>query len=473
MLDGFFTGKRWNELTKKQELELDVKDAVLDLILDRNQTFLESARKRQTSIFVQNREGGIRRFEHDKRKYISIPTSVADKMSGFNEYEKNKYLQQILKVSTINSNYDLKQKPTKDADGNEVKAPEITIDTYVDNLKNDYVKKSGLNDLDMLVDETGKLDTSLFELYSIKNKKDEKELEDSIEESEKSGYGTALSNKGMTDSTDGKDEARVLATGDSDSMEYKFEDTNLNIDAEIPKICKQNEYYREKKNCISKDREKKLQALAQRIVNSFKGRVSKDKRSTPTSRISTKDVCIDVSDKIYKTKKGNNGKHLKMNIIVDMSGSMDGEPVKNATEIIYIFNEIANAGYLEGSVLFSDTHGKCKIKFPMPRKMIGHMNQTGGGEGLGKNLKWFLTELKEVDTNICMTDGQLTDDPILKELYKKEKVEMFGVYVNKNAKDVTEYTGSLNRWFTKSIVRTSVEELCEKIIQFGLRRKQR
>ena len=459
MLDGFYLGSKYKELTKKQKLETRIKDGVIDLIIDRNQTFLETARKRNTSIIVQNREGGIRRFRYNNRNFISIPTSIEDKISTLNEFEQEDFIRDMLKLSTINSMYEVKQ---EDIDT-----------TYSQKLDEAYTNKSGIkNDLNSLRDETGNIPEELFEMYSVTTKEEEKELDEEIEESEKEGNGTALTNKGMQDSSsEGNQEVEFKMEGSKAEREYSFEDTNLNINGNIPRECKNNLYY-SNTNKISKAREVKLQALANRIVSSFKGRISKDKRAVPTARICSKTVCVDVSDKIYKTKKGNSGKHLNMNIVIDMSGSMDGEPVKNAVEILYIFNEIANAGYMNGSVLFSDTSGRCKIKLPMPRKMIGNMVRTGGGEGLGKNLEYFKKELKEVDTNICMTDGCLTEEPILKELYKKEKIEILGVYVNKDAKDLTEYTGSLNRWFTKSIVRHTVEELCEKIVQFGLRRKQ-
>jgi len=71
-----------------------------------------------------------------------------------------------------------------------------------------------------------------------------------------------------------------------------------------------------------------------------------------------------------------------------------------------------------------------------------------------------------------MTDGQLTGDPIFKSMYANEEIDIIGVYVNKNAKDLTEYTGSLERWFTRSLVRHTTEELCEKLIQFSLRKKK-
>lgn len=459
MLDGFYQGSKYKELTKKQKLESRIKDGVLDLIIDRNQTFLETARKRKTSIIVQNREGGIRRFRYNNRNFISIPTSIEDKISTLNEFEQENFIRDMLKLTTINSMYEVKQ--------------EDIATTYSQQLDEAYTHKSGIkNDLSSLRDEAGNIQEELFEMYSVTTKEDKKDLEDNIKEQEKEGNGTQLTNKGMQDSSSSEQqEYNFKVNGDSDNREYSFEDTDLNIDGKLPNVVKQNAYW-SNKNKISKQREEKLRALANRIVNSFKGRVSKDKQLTPTSKICTRTVSIDASDRIYKTKKGNNGKHLNMNIIIDMSGSMCGEPVKNAVEILYIFNEIAIAGYLKGNVLFSDTGARCNIKLPMPRKMIGNMNKTGGGEGLGKNLKYFLKELKQVDTNICMTDGQLTDEPILKEMYKKEKIDILGVYVNKDAKDLTEYTGSLNRWFTKSIVRHSVEELCEKIVQFGLRRKQ-
>lgn len=40
-----------------------------------------------------------------------------------------------------------------------------------------------------------------------------------------------------------------------------------------------------------------------------------------------------------------------------------------------------------------------------------------------------------------------------------------------DAMDLTEYTGSLNRWLTRSLVRRNMEELTEKLIQLGLRKK--
>ena len=132
-----------------------------------------------------------------------------------------------------------------------------------------------------------------------------------------------------------------------------------------------------------------------------------------------------------------------------MSGSMTGKPVENAVE----------------------SNNRAKSTFPMPRDFIKRMLSTGGREGLGLNLKHYIKELREADENICMTDGQLCDDAILKSFYEKEKIRITGVYVNKDAKDLTEYTGSLNRWFTRSLVRRNMEELTEKLIQLGLRKK--
>ena len=53
MLDGFFNGSRWKDnRTDKQKLEQRIKDSVLNLIIDRDQSFLKTARQNNTSIIV-------------------------------------------------------------------------------------------------------------------------------------------------------------------------------------------------------------------------------------------------------------------------------------------------------------------------------------------------------------------------------------------------------------------------------------
>ena len=123
-------------------------------------------------------------------------------------------------------------------------------------------------------------------------------------------------------------------------------------------------------NLLINIEKRKLRALANQIVKSFKGRISRNKTANPTKRFSIKSLFNESNERIFINKKGDNGKFLNINLIIDMSGSMSGEPVKNAIEMIYIFNEIAMQGYLKGNVLWSESNSSALATFPMPREFV-------------------------------------------------------------------------------------------------------
>jgi hypothetical protein len=456
MLDGFFNGSRWKDnRTDKQKLEQRIKDSVLNLIIDRDQSFLKTARQNNTSIIVNNRDGGIQEFNHDGRTFISFPSGMEKEFSELSEFDAEEKMDSLLKLSTVKDRREFEPEEMNDK-----------LTGKEDNYKDITGEDSGYKNT---IDTDGNV-INPFEFRASKSKKEDKE---DVEEGEDGASGSkSLSSKGMEEV--GEHQSTAITTGDRRDREYEFQDTDLDIGGIIPKEVKDNPFWDKDgyESHMTKHREEKLKMLANQIVKSFKGRLSKNKTMIPSKRLDAKALCMENIEKIYVNKHGTNGKHLKINLIIDMSGSMSGRPVENAIEMIYIFNEIAAKGYLTGNVLWSESSSRTKVKFPMPREMVKMMMRTGGGEGLGENLKKYKDMLKEADTNICMTDGQLTNDPILKELYKKEKIEIIGVYVNKNAKDLTEYTGSLDRWFTRSLVRHTTEELCEKLIQFSLRKKK-
>lgn len=152
-----------------------------------------------------------------------------------------------------------------------------------------------------------------------------------------------------------------------------------------------------------------------------------------------------------------------------MSGSMSGEPVKNMVEILLVFNRIAQQGFLTGTIFYSESSHRCKIELPTQDKVINEIYRTGGGEGLAYTIKHYMDVIKDSNIMFCITDGCITDTPIDKNLYSKYKFKTVGVYVNKDAKDLTKYSGSLNRWFDMSLVRRTTPELIDKLVALGLR----
>lgn len=443
MLDGFWTGSKYDDTrTKKQKLEQRIRSSVLNMIIDRNQSFLKTARKHNTYMIVNNRDGLVEKFTHNDINYISIPTSLEDKFDCLNEYEAEMLCDEYVKAISTDT---------------------LEIDNEVVNYE--YNKYTGDNIAEQVMKEP------LFTKRTTEQPNEE-ETQD-VEDGKGRCSTRGISESSEDDAPQGNQEAQMLMTQENNDVEIDFQDTELNPDCKLPKDVGKTGFYSTTYKVFNDKREPKLKALANQVVKSFNGRISKLKTVIPSKRLNSKAMTIDSIEKIYQNKKGNNGKHLKVNLIIDMSGSMDGAPVRNAIEMVYIFNEIALAGKVTGCVIWSEDSSRCKVNFPMPREFVRNMSNTGGSEGLGRNLEIYKDELKKSDINICMTDGQLCDDPIMKSLYEKEGIDIIGVYVNSKAKDLTKFTNSLDRWFSRSVVRRSTEELCEKLISYGLRKKHK
>jgi len=54
IFDGFFSGAKWSAKTNKQNLENRIKDSVLNLIIDRDQSFLKTARQNNFIMKIED-----------------------------------------------------------------------------------------------------------------------------------------------------------------------------------------------------------------------------------------------------------------------------------------------------------------------------------------------------------------------------------------------------------------------------------
>lgn len=210
-----------------------------------------------------------------------------------------------------------------------------------------------------------------------------------------------------------------------------------------------------------------LQPKVKQLLKAFKGTGDQIKKVSPTKRISSKDIACD-RDKCYVKKADSKGKHIKLNFLIDMSGSMGGSPVKNAVRLVYLFNQLAKEGYVTMSVLYSTTSTNYKLDLPATDAEILSLCRTQSAEGLAKTIHAHADTIRGTNT-ICLTDGDIVDEPIDKMFWAKHKSISTGVYVNKSLSSYTEYTGKLNKWFNHSVVRKSLDELIEWLIRVGLK----
>lgn len=260
-----------------------------------------------------------------------------------------------------------------------------------------------------------------------------------------------------------------IGSGETIRVEETVDRTNMDIEQELKEV---DSYSNKSKfhgtsDVLSVEELLATKKTAKQLIKAFKGSRGKDKRAAPAKRVSVKDVALD-RDSVYVTKsKQRIGKYIKLNLLVDCSGSMGGDPIKNAVKIVYMFNEIAKTGNLDMNVIYSKTGSNHVIKLPVSNSEILALNHASSSEGLATTIHKHIDILQNVNL-ICITDGDLVDEPISKSFWDKHRIVSTGVYVL-NQEDITSYTGSLDKWFNHSLVRRNVDDLVQTMIRIGLK----
>lgn len=233
------------------------------------------------------------------------------------------------------------------------------------------------------------------------------------------------------------------------------------------KTYKNKSRFSSNESILNKKEIQKLNALAKQLLKAFKGSRSKEKTITPKKHINAKSLATD-NDRFYVNKKAPKGKHIDFNLVIDMSGSMSGAPVRNAVSLIYIFNKLAQQGYVTGNVIYSSTREYHRIEMPRPDGEILGLHETQSSEGLAETVDENVEHLRHRNL-ICITDGDIVDRPIDKLFWRKNKIVSTGVYINPNLKDPLDYTGSLDKWFNHSLVRQNLEDMVQLLVKIGIR----
>ena len=262
--------------------------------------------------------------------------------------------------------------------------------------------------------------------------------------------------------------ASVMGSEDSSSSKDSKSDT-VSVEqalTDLPQYYNVSKFH-SNSSILTKQDLLKLQPKVKQLLKAFQGKGNQVKIVTPTKRMSSKDIATD-RDKCYIRKTGDKGKHINLNFLIDMSGSMGGSPVKNAVKLVYLFNQLAKEGYVKMSVLYSTTNTNYRLDLPATDAEILALNRVQSAEGLAKTIHAHADVIRGVNT-ICLTDGDIVDEAIDKGFWSKHRSISTGIYVNSSLTSYTEYTGKLNKWFNHSIVRKSLDELIEWLIRTGLK----
>ena len=265
---------------------------------------------------------------------------------------------------------------------------------------------------------------------------------------------------GMTESSDSSSDKCETAA-------YEFDLKEVEQSLEEVKHFKDKSKFSSRSSIITAKEILELNSLVKDLLKAFKGSKSKQKRITPRKLISAKSMAMD-AEKIYVDHMAPVGKHIEFNLLIDMSGSMGGAPIKNAVSLIYIFNKLAQQGYVTGNVLYSTTKYHYVRQFPMQDAEVLSLCQTQSSEGLAETVDANVEVLKNVNC-ICITDGDIVDRPIDKTFWRKHKIVSTGVYINPHMDNPLEYSGKLDKWFDHSLVRATMKDMVQLLVKLGIK----
>jgi hypothetical protein len=196
--------------------------------------------------------------------------------------------------------------------------------------------------------------------------------------------------------------------------------------------------------------------LLPRLQSIFRGRVVKTNTARPSKRLSIKGLTSD-SDKIYRRNTQIAPATKKFNLIIDCSGSMDGDPLSGAASIAVMFGSLASMGYVEGSVVLSSTSGYQTFRLPLSQKRIEEVFHTHGGEGFSNTFSAVKPLMKDADVNFIITDGNISDGALDKHKMTSEGIYTFGVYVGD-----PEYC-QLDRWFHRGVAKETLTAVVDEL----------
>lgn len=199
-----------------------------------------------------------------------------------------------------------------------------------------------------------------------------------------------------------------------------------------------------------------IRRLQPKLQSLFRGRSVYANTSKPSKRLNIKGL-IDDSENIYRRKQVLSKQTKEFNLIIDCSGSMDGDPLSGAAGIVYLFSGLAMQGFVRGKVILSSTSGYQTFNLPMTKEAIVKYFHTHGGEGFFNTFKEVKPLMKSADVNFVITDGNIGNGALDKAKMKAEGVHTFGVYVGD-----PDYC-KLDKWFHRGVARHTLAEVIDEL----------
>lgn len=220
---------------------------------------------------------------------------------------------------------------------------------------------------------------------------------------------------------------------------------------------------------VSSDKEllDQVNYLAKRLGSKLHGVYGKENCESPTKRVNIRNF-VREKPKIFKRKRDTvSGKKVKMNIVVDCSGSMAGRYIQNASALCMIVSKIAREQKtITGKIILSAGEGSivCDIA-DSPTELFDRMKAFSGSEGIERTFTDHQKIISKGNINICVTDAQITDSKINKAKYEAKNIFMEGIYIGKvSDESKISHEEHMNQFFSRSKILDNIEDTIEYLI---------
>jgi len=479
----FFGGITKRELTgveQVQYVEDLLREGLRDLAFSRDEIYTQALQDR-TTFMVRQGEDKLKKFKSNEQMYISIPASLYDDIKDMSDFDQYHAVMDTAMLTMAAGEY-----REISEDGETILEAELIDNAVkkVEDFTGDVLPikdEIEYDDYDQAV--SMKDDKVMFEPKKFtKIKSDGSEEEDSDDEAAKEaaeyeeGSGTSSSGTCTMQSIQDDVEQEKAEQAEIMEQQYSAEYTSQSITDTEQKVVDELKdstfYYGSygEHSILDPKTKSELNSYVADISKALRGYDGRIKRLNPAKRLSAKDICNDISDKIYIGKSYVDGKFIDQNIVVDCSGSMGGDPIRDAIKLCYVFNKLAQEGLLEGSIILTESSENKCLTMPVHDDIIETLGGCGGGEGLQKTLSKYMPQLRGKNV-IVMTDGDLVEEPIPNRYWEENRINCVGMYINKSVKaeDLPGYDKGMSRWFGKTIIRNSFHEAVQKLIQLGLK----
>jgi len=284
----------------------------------------------------------------------------------------------------------------------------------------------------------------------------------------KKGEKTVAKSSELADSLSKPTSATTDTSEKEDDIETILRDTLGSISTSYtnPSYSDDKMWFRHK-NTLSKKEYLKVEQYAKQIGSKMKGRFGKDKVSSPSKKIHTKNFIRRVPNIYVKKRDISKGKKINLNIFIDASASMNGKPMKNAVSVALIFEMIANKEKtITGNIILSAGEGSMTIEFGKGKEsLLNKLQAFSGEEGIERTITNNMKIMQKADYNICISDANITDDPLNKKKYEARNVFIDGLYINKTTSSKTEKenTEHMEKYFSRGKVIDTLENAVEYI----------